>query len=150
MSRLGQPDAAQSPAWLLWIIQHGPAKLFCIVRVYIRKLQQTLLPQLWKHLRQIPSLSLATVWLAARRCFINLVHARVPEFLQRVLAAWLHHCHRLKQCFDNGWSRQAYPRHADRKAECSSSLLAESNDSSKDRQATIFVLLHTIRSTVRQ
>ena len=148
MSRLGQADAAPSPALLLWIIQHGSAKLYGIIKIYIRHLQQTLLPQLWKHLRHIPPLSSAPVWLSARRCFINLVHAHVIEFLRKVVAAWLHHYQRLKQRFDAAQSRQADARQADREAECSSSPQAQSNDSSKDRQATVVVLLHTLMFTM--
>lgn len=146
MFKPGQPDAAAPPALLLWVIHHGPAKLYGIVKLYMRQLQQTLLPQLWEHLRQIPSLSLAPVWLAVRRCLIMLVHARVVEFLHKILAAWLHQYHRLKQCFNNGRSRQAYARQADRKAECSSSPQAQNDD----RQATVIVLLHTLMSTMGQ
>lgn len=150
MSKAGQSDEAPSPALFLWVIQHGPAKLYGIIKVYIRELQQILLPQLWEHLRQTPALSLAPVWLAARRCFIHLVHARVIEFLHKVFAAWLHHYHRLKHCFDNGRSRQAYARQADRKAECSTSPQAQHTDSSQNRQPTVTVLLRTLMSTMGQ
>ena len=150
MSKAGQADEAPSPALFLWVIQHGPAKLYGIIRVYIRELQQKWLPQLWEHLRQMPSVSLAPVWLAARRCFITVVHARVIEFLHKILAAWLHHYHRVKQCFDNGRSRQAYACQADRKAKCSTSPQAQHTDSSQDRQGTVALLPHTLMSTMGQ
>ena len=144
MFKPGQPDAAASSALLLWVIHHGSAKLYGIVKVYIRHLQQTLLPQLWEYLRQIPSLSLAPAWLAVRRWLTTLVHARVIEFLHKIFAAWLHQYHRLKQCFDNGRSRQAYARQADRKAECSSPPMAQIDDISQGRQATVIVLMSTM------
>lgn len=132
ISAMCKPDQANvppSPALLLWVIQHGPAKLYRIIKACIKQLQETLLPQLWKHLRQIPTPRLAPVWLAARRVWITVVHARVLEILHELIAAWLQHIHWLKQCFDHGRSRQAFAR----KAESDPSPQPQTDNSSQDR-----------------
>ena len=135
MSKPAQSDAAPSPALLLWIIHHGPAKLYDVIKSYIRQLQQTVLPQLLEYLRQLPAVSVAPVWLAATRCVISLVHEWVIEIFHKMCAAWLHHYHWLKHCFDSG---RAYGHQAARKAQSCSSTQQQSDNSSHARQATNF------------
>lgn len=136
MSEAAAADAAPSPALLLWIIRHGPAQLLCIVKSFIRQLRQTLLPQLWKHLRQLPAGSLAPAWLAARRCLVSLVHARLVELCYKIAAAWLQRYHWLKHCYDKSRSRQDCPCQADMIPESSSPRQQQDTDSWQLRQAT--------------
>lgn len=140
MSEAAAADAAPSPALLLWIIRHGPAHLLDIVNRFIRQLHQTLLPQLWKHLRQLPAVSLAPVWLAAKHSLVSLIHAWVSEICHKIAAAWLQLYSRLKHYLEQSHSRQEPPCQADTKAEPVTQQ--QGTESWQDRQATDYCCPH--------